>query len=98
MPDMKLWLFNVKNAVDEIADEELQRRMWFGAGPEIGTPSEAFNRFFSDAAIKEFLQRPDTGLDHRQLEALRHLMNMMRELSDETPQNIDREIGPSFID
>ena len=44
---------------------------------------------FGDAAIEEFLDRTDTGLNQAQLEAGRHLLELMRQLSDQTPSHIE---------
>lgn len=96
--DMKAWSKIVKDAVSWLANEEAQRRAWFGIGPEIDSPDEAFNGFFNDAAIEDYIQRKDTGLNDVQLEELVYLVKIMNKLSDETPSSIDREIGPSFID
>ncbi|MFN3828410.1 MAG: hypothetical protein ACK4NR_12395 [Micavibrio sp.] len=96
--NMDLWFLNVWNSVDEIADEGFQRQAWFGIGDLIGSPSEAFNRFFSDAAMEDFIQRKDTGLNTQQLESLINLTKIMKELSNKTPVNIDTEIGGAFVD
>ena len=76
-----------------IADEELQRRSWFGMGPEQSSPEEDFCQFFGDAAIEEFLNHDKNGLNDRQLRAGRFLLKMMKELSSQTPSTIE----PSFL-
>jgi hypothetical protein len=87
--DVKAWRRIVEQTVDGIADEALQRRAWFGIGPEESSPDEEFCMFFGDAAIEEFLDRHDVGLDAKQIEAGRHLLKLMRGLSDETPDHIE---------
>ncbi len=87
--DLSAWLKVIKQTVDGIADESLQRRSWFGLGPEISSPGEEFNALLDDAAIDEFLKRDDTGLNDLQLEAGRHLAKLMRDLSKQTPEFID---------
>ena len=67
--DINTWRQLVKDAVESIADEALQRRAWFGAGPEVYSPTEAIEQFFSSAAIEEFLTRPDNGFDDAQTTA-----------------------------
>jgi hypothetical protein len=87
--DLSAWRTVLKQVVGAIADENLQRRAWFGIGPEESTPDEDICQFFGDAAIEEFLDRNDTGLNKQQLEAGRHLLELMRQLSDQTPDHID---------
>jgi hypothetical protein len=87
--DLDAWRRVLEDIVDSIADEELQRRSWFGLGPEIWSPDEAFNQFFGDAAVEEFLDRGDTGLTRRQVNSGRKLVALMQELSAATPEHID---------
>jgi len=87
--DLAAWRKVVEQVVDAISDEALQRRAWFGIGPEVWSPDEAFTQLFDDAAIEAFLDRPDVGLSNRQLEAGKHLVDLMEELSGHTPQHID---------
>lgn len=86
--DIKSWRKVIEQVVGAIADESLQRRAWFGIGPEMSSPDEHFCQFFGDAAIEEFLDRSDTGLNERQIESGRHIVKLMRELSDQTPDHI----------
>src|SRR6185295_14328021 len=86
--DLDAWRKVLADVVDSIADEDLQRRAWFGLGPEVWSPDEAFCQFFGDAAIEEFLDRHDTGLSEPQRKAGRDLIAMMRELSDQTPEHL----------
>ena len=86
--DVKAWRRVVEQTVDGLADEAMQRRAWFGLGPEESSPDEEFCMFFGDAAIEEFLEREDTGLTANQLEAGHHLVTLMRKLSDGTPDHI----------
>jgi hypothetical protein len=87
--DLSAWRKVIEQIVGGIADESYQRRSWFGLGPEISSPGEEFNRFFGDAAIKEFLQRDDTGLNDLQIEAGRHLVKLMHDLAKQTPEHIE---------
>jgi hypothetical protein len=87
--NLSAWLTVIKQTVDGIADESLQRRSWFGLGPEISSPDEEFNALLGDAAIEEFLKRDDTGLNDLQLEAGRHLAGLMRNLANQTPDHIE---------
>ncbi|HWA49041.1 MAG TPA: hypothetical protein VG742_12235 [Dongiaceae bacterium] len=89
--DLKAWRKVVEQTVGAIADESLQRRSWFGLGPEISSPGEEFNQFFGDSAIVEFLQRDDNGLNDLQAEAARHLVKLMEDLSSQLPQHIKPE-------
>jgi hypothetical protein len=93
--DLNSWRNVIKQVVDSIADENLQRRAWFGIGPEVSSPDDEFNAFFGDAAILEFLARDDTGLNDLQREAGRYLAKLMCDLSNETPDRIEPY---SFID
>jgi hypothetical protein len=88
-PDYKAWRAVVRQVTNGLADEALQRRAWFGVGPEISSPDEMFNQFFDDAAFEEFLSRVDSSLNAKQLEAGRRLLKLMTELSDETTQHIE---------
>jgi hypothetical protein len=87
--DLTAWRRVLEEVVDAISDEDLQRRAWFGIGPEESSPDEDICQFFGDAAIEEFLDRDDTGLNAAQIDAGRRLVAMMRELSDKT----DRATG-----
>ena len=66
--NIEAWRKVVEQGVDAIADKNLQRRAWFGAGPEESSPEETINQFLGDAAIREFLSRQDTGLNEVQIE------------------------------
>ena len=87
--DLSAWRKVIEQTVDGIADESYQRRSWFGLGPEISSPDEEFNTFFGDAAIEEFLQRDDTGLNDLQIEAGRYLVKLMNDLARQTPEHIE---------
>jgi hypothetical protein len=87
--DLNTWRTVIKQAVDGIADEAMQRRAWFGIGPEVSSPDEVFCQFFDDAAIEDFLKRSDTGLNDLQLQAGKYLTKLMRELSKQTAEHID---------
>src|SRR5690242_20210690 len=87
--DIVAWRNVVKQIVDAIADENLQRRAWFGVGPEVSSPNEMFNQFFGDAAIEDFVKRNDAGLNDLQTQAARYLVTLMRELSRQTPESIN---------
>ena len=82
------WRSVIKGVVESISDEAMQRRAWFGAGPEVWSPDEAFNQFFGDAAIEDFLARGDNGLDEAQSAAGRRLLALMDKLSKDTPDRI----------
>jgi hypothetical protein len=87
--DLFAWRTVIQQVVDGIGDEALQRRAWFGPGPEISSPDEMFNQFFGDAAVAEFLDRNDNGLNNLQRQAGIRLTRLMRELSDQTPGHIE---------
>jgi hypothetical protein len=87
--DLSAWRKVVEEVVGAIADENLQRRAWFGIGPEETSPEEHICQFFGDAAIEDFLVRDDTGLSEQQLEAGRYLLHLMEELSSQTSVHID---------
>jgi hypothetical protein len=86
--NLSSWRKVIEQTVAGIADEDLQRRAWFGLGPEIWSPDEAFNQFFGDSAVREFLQRDDNGLNDLQADAARHLVMLMDDLSKQTPRHI----------
>jgi hypothetical protein len=88
-PNLSAWRKVIEQTVAGIADEDYQRRSWFGLGPEISSPDEEFNRLFGDAAIEAFLGRDDNGLNDLQAEAGRHLVKLMNDLSGQTPQHIE---------
>ena len=83
------WRLVLRQIVAAIADEKLQRESWFGIGPCIFDPDEAFNQFLGDAATEAFLKRDDTGLNELQMEAGRRLLRQMKKLCDATPNSID---------
>lgn len=91
MVDVGAWRRMVEGVVRSIADDAMQRRAWFGIGPEVSSPDEAFCQFFDDAAIEEFLARGDNGLTEIQVAAGVKLMEMMDKLSRETPKSIRPE-------
>ena len=82
--DLNVWRELVKQAVGAIADEGFQRRAWFGIGPEEPSPDEDICQFLGDAAIEDFLNRSDTGLNGPQTEAGRHLVKLMHQLLAQT--------------
>ncbi len=90
--NIEAWRKVVEQATDGIADEEHQRRAWFGLGPEESSPEETINQFLGDAAIREFLNRKDTGLNELQIEFGRRLVDLVERFLRETPQ------GYRFID
>jgi len=83
---MPAWRKVVEQVVRGLADEDMQRRAWFGVGPEVSSPGEEFNAFFDDAAIEAFLARSDNGLSALQLEAGRNLVNQMLVYSERLPE------------
>ncbi len=87
--DLKNWRTVVKQVVGDLANESLQRRAWFGVGPEESSPDEDFCQFFGDAAVEEFLDRRDAGLSHEQREAGRYLLQLMREIAAQLPQHVE---------
>ena len=87
--DATSWRKVVEQVVGGLADESLQRRAWFGVGPEEDSPDEMFNQFFGDAAIEDFLRRDDTDLSEKQIQAGRCLVKLMNDLSDQTPEHIE---------
>jgi hypothetical protein len=87
--DLNVWRNQIKQAVDAIADEKFQRRAWFGIGPEETGPDEDICQFLGNAAIEDFLNRNDTGLNDRQTDAGRHLVKLMHQLLTRTPTHID---------
>ena len=90
--NIEAWRKVVEQVVDGIADEEFQRRAWFGFGPEESSPEETINQFLGDAAIREFLSRKDTGLNDLQIESGRYLVSLIEDLLKEMPK------GYKFID
>jgi len=90
--NIEAWRKVIEQGTDGIADEQLQRRAWFGIGPEESSPEETINQFLGDAAIREFLNRRDTGLNELQVESGRRLVDLIERLLKEMPQ------GHGFID
>lgn len=89
--DLPAWHSLVEGIVENIADEDLQRRSWFGDGPEVWSPDEAFCQFFDDAGVAEFLDRQDTGLNEKQRAAGHRLVRLMSDLADQLPEHIESE-------
>jgi len=89
--NLDTWRRLIERVVGGLADEALQRRAWFGIGPEESSPDEEFCMFFDDAAIEEFLERDDNGLNDQQLQAGKHLVKLMNDLADQTPEHIEPE-------
>jgi len=87
--DLKSWRKTIEQVVGGIADEALQRRAWFGIGPEESSPDEEFCMFFDDAAVPEFLERDDTGLNEEQVRAGKDLVKLMGELADQTSEHVE---------
>jgi isocitrate dehydrogenase kinase/phosphatase len=94
--NMEAWRKIIEQGTDGIADEELQRRAWFGIGPEESSPEETINQFLGDAAIREFLSRKDAGLNELQIESGRHLVDLIEKFLKEMPQGY-RFIDPSKL-
>jgi len=92
--DMRIWRRLVEDQVDDTANEDMQRRAWFGIGPEADSPDERFNKFLGDASVEDFLERSDTGFNEEQIQSLRYLTKLMRNLCNET----EDYPPPTFID
>jgi hypothetical protein len=89
--NIDVWRTVVEDVVRWIADEQGQRRAWFGIGPEVSSPDEDFCAFFDDAAVPEFLDRADARLNATQREAGERLVRLMHKLADATPEHIAPE-------
>lgn len=94
--NISAWRKVVEQGVDGIADEELQRRAWFGIGPEESSPEETINQFFGDASIREFLDHKDSGLNDIQIEAGKKLVALMEGLLKDLPK-YGKFIDPSKL-
>lgn len=84
--DIIVWRHLVEDAIRSIADESMQRKAWFGFGPEVSSPSEVINGFYSDAAIENFLDRDDNGLNQQQLAAGQRLYQLMEKFMEQIPK------------
>ena len=89
--DMKVWRKVLLQIVEAVADEEFQRRAWFGIGPEQSSPGETVNQFFSNAAFQDFLARHDNGLSREQTNAGRQLYDLMERFISNTPVHLKPE-------
>lgn len=87
--NMAIWRENVRSIIEDISEEAKQRRAWFGIGSEIWSAGDAFINFFDDFAVDEFIERPDCGWNDEQIRVGRRLSQLMRKLSDETPEFIE---------
>ena len=87
--DMNIWRNNIRQAVDSIADEQYQRRAWFGGGPEESSPTEEYCMLFDNGAIEDFLCRNDAGLNQYQIDSGKHLVELMNQLSKTVPKHIN---------
>jgi len=88
-PNFEGWRKIVEQTVRGIADADLQKRAWFGSGPEVSSPDEMINQFFGDAAMEDFLDYPGVNLSPIQLTLGRHLLELMVRLSNGTPNSVD---------
>lgn len=87
--DMQVWRKLVVDAVGSLADREFQRLAWTGVAPSVMfTRDDLFICFFDDAAIDDYLLRKDTGLSELPIQALKHLRDLMEELSVQTPIHV----------
>jgi len=95
---MRIWRCNVREIVEDLADEALQRKAWVGEGSAALVPGELFNRFFDDTGFERFLEDPENGLDADQRAAARKLLVAMRVASDRTPKFVEPHdlIGQEF--
>jgi hypothetical protein len=94
--NISAWRKVVEQGVGGIADEREQRRAWFGIGPEESSPEETINQFFGDAAIREFLERKDSGLTDVQISAGWNLVSLMETLLKDLPKR-GKFIDPSKL-
>jgi hypothetical protein len=81
---MNVWRSVAVNATRGVADEALQKRCWFGIGPEVGDPDEFVNQFF-EASLREFLEHPDNALTPLQISTGRKLQRSIEEFTASTP-------------
>jgi len=80
--DMAVWRGLILDEVRSIADEEQQRKTWFGEGPWVDSPTEQFCAFFDNASVPEFLAHSDNRLNEQQKLHLTQLSALMRYVSD----------------
>lgn len=75
--DRKIWLVDVCNVLDSIADASVLRDAWSGRSDYPTSPEEIYNEVFNDAYVGEY-GRPELGLDEAQKAAGKEFVDRMR--------------------
>jgi len=90
--DMNIWRRRAVDQLRHIADEDLQRMVWFGGGGGrwVDSPTETICSY-DDLLVPRILAEPDHGLDPEQVVQLRRLESLMDDLVENTPDSIRPE-------
>ncbi|RYE10243.1 MAG: hypothetical protein EOP22_05830 [Hyphomicrobiales bacterium] len=82
--DIVLWRQILLGVVRDLSDEPLQRRSWFGIGPEESSPDEEIAQFYGNADFERFLDRDDAGLTVGQRRVGQRLLVLIDKYVDTT--------------
>ena len=90
--DMRVWRQRAVNQLKIMADEEFQRKVWFGHGEGrwVDSPTEQICKY-DDLFVPIILQNPESGLTANEKESLASIDRMMDDLVESTPDSISPE-------
>jgi hypothetical protein len=91
--DVKLWRQNLRSELRMAADKQFQRENWFGLGNRIDSPSDVYNRLFSDLGIEEFITCQEIGLDEQRKAAGSDFVAKLRAFE----KVVDPELRPEAV-
>ena len=60
--DRQIWKGRIISALDDMADEQFQRRAWTGKGPEVSSLVEVICGLFDDALLLEYVDQYSSTL------------------------------------
>ena len=66
-------LANILRLISEFADEDFQRRSWFGIGPEVSSPDEMCNQI-DDLLLHEWIEKNSLSMSQNLREYLNNFL------------------------
>jgi hypothetical protein len=84
--DPEVWRANIKDVLEQIADEEFQRQAWFNKLENVmSSPVEVVCQLYDDYLFERFVEDDKIGLSSDQRHAAREFAAMLSKFLGETP-------------
>jgi hypothetical protein len=86
------WKSAIRGAVQNISDEQYQRRSWLGSSPaESSSPDELLSQLLDDLTLSDFLVSDDVKLTNQQRAAGKALEAKLNLYTQTAPTQLDPE-------